>query len=318
MPTKTAAAPIAAAAASFRPLEMSSVGLMNLLPRSGVYGGRTNTAPEPTIERARLEHGIRFVTYNVNSLGARLERVLVLLDEHRPDVVLIQETKSSPEAFPRLPLQAAGYHAADHSGGRWEGVAILAREPLTIDDVVIGLPGEPDPDQARWIEAVVGGIRVASVYVPNGRALGTETFDAKLRFLETMAERAASMSEKSVIGGDMNVCPADIDVWNPAQIHGSTHVTPDERRRLAAVSEAGFVDAFRTLHPDDPGYSWWDYRAGHFHKGFGLRIDLLLSSSDLATGLRAAWIDRDYRKPTKVPGTKPSDHAPLIVDIDIP
>ena len=243
--------------------------------------------------------------------------MLALLEEHRPDVVLIQETKSSPDAFPHLPLQAAGYGAADHSGGRWEGVAILAREPLTMEDVAIGLPGEPDPDQARWIEAVVGGIRVASVYVPNGRALGTETFDAKLRFLESMATRAAGMTGSSVIGGDMNVCPTDLDVWDPAQIHGSTHITGEERQRLAAMSESGFVDTFRSLYPDEPGFSWWDYRAGHFHKGFGLRIDLLLASSDLADGLQAAWIDRDYRKPTKVAGTKPSDHAPLIVDIDI-
>ena len=305
-----AAAPIAAATASLRPLETSSVRLIGPSSSSELYGVHL-----PTIGPASIEGGMRFITYNVNSLGARLDRVLALLEEHTPDVVLLQETKSTPEAFPHLPLQGAGYRAADHSGGRWEGVAILAREGLDIEDASIGLPEEPDPDQARWIEATVGGVRVASVYVPNGRALGTDTFDAKLRFLESMASRAAEMPESAVIGGDMNVCPTDLDVWNPAQIHGSTHITEDERSRLRAVLEAGFVDSFRSLHAEDPGFSWWDYRAGHFHKGFGLRIDLLLVASDLAKGLEAAWIARDYRKPTKVPGTKPSDHAPLIVDV---
>lgn len=258
---------------------------------------------------------MRVVTWNVNSLGARLERVLALLDEYRPDVALLQETKTAIETFPHLPFQAAGYGAADHSGGRWEGVAVLARQDLGIGETVFGLPGEPDPTQARWMEAVVGGIRFVSVYVPNGRALGTETFAEKLTFLERMAERAARLGPSAVIGGDMNVCPTDLDVWDVEKVHGATHITEDERSRLRAVQSEGFVDAFRTMHPDEPGFSWWDYRAGHFHKGFGLRIDLLLLGTAVAPGLSAARIDRDYRKPSKVPGTKPSDHAPLIVDL---
>jgi exodeoxyribonuclease III len=259
---------------------------------------------------------LRIATWNVNSLGARLERVLVFLGEHAPDVLLIQETKVVPEAFPHLPIQAAGYTAVDHSGGRWEGVAIVVRDDHPIDDVLTGLPGEPDPTQARWVEATIGDSRFVSVYVPNGRAVGTDTFREKLSFLESMAIRAADLGDRAVIGGDMNVCPTDLDVWDPALVHGSTHVTDDERSRLAAVTGTGYVDAFRHLRPDDPGFSWWDYRAGHFHKGFGLRIDLLLVSDELVPRLTAARVERDYRKPTKVPGTKPSDHAPVIVDLD--
>lgn len=259
---------------------------------------------------------MRVATWNVNSLIARLVRVVAFLTEHEPDVLLVQETKVAPETFPHLALEAAGYSAADHSGGRWEGVAVIVRHGLDIGDITSGLPGEPDPGQARWVEASVGETTFVSVYVPNGRALGTETFAEKLAFLEAMAARAEALGPRTIVGGDMNVCPADLDVWNPAQIHGATHITDDERSRLERVLDAGFVDAFRTLHPDDPGFSWWDYRAGHFHKGFGLRIDLLLVSSGLSAGLRSARIDRDYRKPSKVPGTKPSDHAPLIVDLD--
>jgi len=257
---------------------------------------------------------VRLVTYNVNSLPARLERVLTLLEEHRPDVVCLQETKTTIENFPHLPIRAAGYVVADLNGRGREGVAILAAEESGVDEVVSGLPGEPRPDEPRWIEATVGGVRVVSVYVPNGRAVGTTPFEQKLVFLERMAERATALGAASVIAGDMNVCPTDLDVWDTEAIHGSTHVTDEERSRLGSVLEAGFTDAFRTLHPDEPGFSWWDYRAGHFHKGFGLRIDLALLGTATAGRLGAATILRDYRKPTKVPGTKPSDHAPLLVE----
>lgn len=259
---------------------------------------------------------MRVVTWNVNSLPARLGRVLAFLEEHRPDVLLMQETKVSPEAFPHLAFEAAGYSAVDHSGGRWEGVAVAARHGSSIDLSRRGLVGEPDPGQARWVEVISDGVRFVSVYVPNGRAVGTETFREKLDFLDAMSARAREMDGPAVIAGDMNVCPADLDVWDPAEVHGSTHVTPEERTRLAAVVDGGFVDSYRHLHPDEPGYSWWDYRAGHFHKGFGLRIDLVLVSRGLAGDLRRAEVVRDFRKPSKVPGTKPSDHAPVMVDLD--
>lgn len=260
---------------------------------------------------------MRIATYNVNSLPARLPRLVAFLEEHRPDIMCIQETKVSPDAFPDLPLQAAGYVAAHHSAGRWAGVAILARSEIGLSDVVGGLSGEVMADEARWVEATAGEVRVASAYVPNGRAVGTETFEQKLRFLEAMAMRAEAMaSGPAVIAGDMNVCPADLDVWDPAAMARSTHVTDDERSRLRAVLATGFTDAFRAVSPDDPGFSWWDYRAGHFHKGYGLRIDLVLLSSPLAARLRDARVERDYRKPTKVRESKPSDHTPVLVDLD--
>jgi exodeoxyribonuclease-3 len=260
---------------------------------------------------------MRLVTYNVNSMSTRMERVLALLDEHKPDVVCLQETKCSPEGFPHRELERAGYVAADHSGGRWAGVAVLARAEHGVADVTRGLPGEPDAAEARWVEATVGDLRVVSTYVPNGRAVGSPAFMVKLAFLDAMRGRAAQLAGgPAVIAGDMNVCPTDLDVWDPDKVHGATHVTSDERSRLQAVLDVGFVDAFRHLHPDEPGFTWWDYRAGHFHKGYGLRIDLALVSAPLAERLSAGRVDRAYRKPTKVPGTKPSDHAPLLLDFD--
>jgi exodeoxyribonuclease-3 len=260
---------------------------------------------------------MRLVTYNVNSMSTRLQRLLALLDEHKPDVVCLQETKCTPDGFPHRELEQAGYVAADHSGGRWAGVAVLARADHGISDVSRGLAGEPDGDEARWVEATVGGMRVVSTYVPNGRSVDSPAFVVKLAFLDAMRERAAELAgQPSVIAGDMNVCPTDLDVWDVAKVHGATHITEAERSRLRAVLDTGFVDAFRRLNPDETGFTWWDYRAGHFHKGFGLRIDLMLMSVPLAARICAGTVDRAYRKPTKVPGTKPSDHAPLVIDLD--
>jgi exodeoxyribonuclease-3 len=254
---------------------------------------------------------VRVVTWNVNSLKARLPRVLEFLELHRPDVALLQETKTEADAFPHDELAAAGYRAVDHSGGRWAGVAILARDGLTIEEPCAGLAGEPEVSEARWIEATVDGARVASVYVPNGRAVGTDTFAAKLHFLEAMADRAEALRGAAVlIGGDLNVTRADLDVYDPVAFAGSTHVTPEERSRLERLLEAGgLVDAFRHLHPDEPGYTWWDYRQGHFHRGLGLRIDYVLTGDGLAERLVECGIDRNFRK-----GQKPSDHAPLLTE----
>lgn len=258
---------------------------------------------------------MRLVTWNVNSLKARLPRVLELLAELAPDVVCLQETKSSPEAFPVADLAAVGYGCAHHSGGRWAGVAIAYRQGLVAGEFTLGLPGERHPQEARWIEATLAGTRVISTYVPNGRSTEDPMFAAKLEFLAAAERRVRELGEAGgpiVLAGDVNVAPTDRDVYDPAAFVGSTHVTPGERDALADVLESGgLVDAFRVLHPDEPGFTWWDYRQGHFHRGLGLRIDLALVSRELAGRVRACGIARDYRK-----GSKPSDHAPLVVDLD--
>jgi exodeoxyribonuclease III len=252
---------------------------------------------------------MKLATWNVNSLKVRMPRVLELLELHAPDVLLLQETKCEDEAFPTLELEAAGYQAVHHSAGRWAGVAILSREQPA--DVVSGLSGEPTEDEARWIEATVDGIRVISVYVPNGRAPDTPTYHDKLRFLEAMADRIGELSGAPlVVAGDFNVCPTDLDVYDPAAFVGSTHVTPAERERFRALLDAGTVDAYRELHADEPGFTWWDYRQGHFHRKLGLRIDAHLVSKPLAGRIEACGIDRNFRK-----GTKPSDHAPLLLEL---
>jgi exodeoxyribonuclease-3 len=258
---------------------------------------------------------VLIATWNVNSLRARLPRVLEFVELHRPDVVCLQETKTAPDTFPVQELQAAGYAAEHNSGGQWAGVALLARDGLTITDPVHGLPGEPGPAEARWCEATVEGIRFASTYVPNGRTLDSPEFPRKLAFLDAIDARAraavAADGAPLVIAGDINIAPADADVYDPAAFVGSTHVTVEERDRLRAILADGrLVDAYRQLHPDDPQFTWWDYRAGNFHKGLGLRIDLALVADQLAGRLVACGIDRNFRK-----GSKPSDHAPLLVEL---
>lgn len=255
------------------------------------------------------------VTWNVNSLRARLPRVLQLLAEHRPDVICLQETKSALDTFPEAELADAGYGCIHHSAGRWAGVALLSRDGLPATDPQLGLPGDSVPEEARWCEATVAGIRFVSVYVPNGRALDSPEYPRKLAFLDAAAERIRDMAAGGgplIVAGDFNIAPADADVYDPPAFVGGTHVTDAERARLAAILDGGaLVDAYRALHPDEPQFTWWDYRAGHFHKGLGLRIDLALVGAPLAPRLAACGIARDYRK-----GVKPSDHAPLLVELD--
>ena len=238
-----------------------------------------------------------------------MPRVLELLEQYRPDLVFLQETKSEPDAFPHMELEAAGYQAVHHSAGRWAGVALRAPSGVPIENVCAGLEGEPARDEARWIEADVDGVRAVSVYVPNGQAIGAPAFADKLRFLEAIAERVPELVRDDrpvLVGGDFNVCRTDLDVYEPAAFVGDTHVTEEERTRFEAILAAGLVDTFRRLHPDTTAYTWWDYRAGNFHKGLGLRIDYLLATSELADKAARCGIARDYRK-----GKKPSDHAPL-------
>jgi exodeoxyribonuclease III len=260
---------------------------------------------------------VRLVSWNVNSLKARSPRVFELLAQHAPDVVCVQETKCAADAFPHDDLAAAGYRAVDHSCGRWNGVALLVREGLEAEDVQVGLPGEPDASEARWIEATVSGIRVASVYVVNGRTPDDPMFEVKLDFLDAMRDRIEDLLVDGpvVVAGDLNVAPEDRDVWDPAVFEGGTHTHPEERRRLGAILATGLQDAFRVVQPDAEGFTFWDYRMGAFRRGMGMRIDLALVSQGLT--VRDCTVDTIFRR-NNAAGDKPSDHAPLLVEIEPP
>jgi exodeoxyribonuclease III len=256
---------------------------------------------------------MRLITWNVNSLKARSPRVFELLAAHAPDVVCIQETKCAADVFPHAELVAAGYRAVDHSCGRWNGVALLVRDGLDADDVQLGLPDEPDATEARWIEATVGGVRFASVYVVNGRTPDDPMFEAKLAFLDAMHDRVEQLLATGpvVVAGDLNVAPEDRDVWDPAFFAGGTHTHPEERARLGALLDLGLVDAWRAAEPDAEGFTFWDYRAGAFRRNLGMRIDLVLADRSLT--VEGASVDRGFRR-NNAAGDKPSDHAPLIVE----
>lgn len=256
---------------------------------------------------------MRIATWNVNSLKARLPRVEEWIDYARPDVLCLQETKLADEAFPAMALAAHGYEAVHHGNGRWNGVAILSR--VGIDAVATGLGAGPDPYEgdARVLTATCGGIRVTSVYVPNGREVGTDFYERKLVWLDALRDwlaRESSPDDAIAILGDFNVAPTDDDVWSAKAYVGATHVTPAERERVAALEEWGLVDAFRAVHPEPELFSYWDYRRGDFHQHRGMRIDLALVSRPLARRLTWALVDRNARK-----GQQPSDHAPVLIDL---
>jgi len=257
---------------------------------------------------------VRIATWNVNSLNARLPRVEEWIGYARPDVLLLQETKLADAAFPALAFQALGYESAHHGQGRWNGVAVLSR--VGLDDVHAGFDDDAEPDaEARVVWATCGGVRVASVYVPNGRDLADDHYRYKLEWLARLRRGLDGVdpSEPLVIGGDFNIAPTDDDVWDPAAFEGATHVSPPEREALGGLLDWGLVDTFRRLHGEPGLFSWWDYRAGNFHKRKGMRIDLLLATAPLADAATFALIDRQARK-----GTQPSDHAPVLADFDHP
>ena len=256
---------------------------------------------------------MRLVTWNVNSLKARLERVEEWLVECQPDVVCLQETKLADTAFPAMAFSTLGYESAHHGEGRWNGVAILSR--VGLDDVVAGFgDGQPDDAEARLLTATCGGVRVMSAYVPNGRALDHDHYQYKLGWLERLLahlDATARSSPSVAVCGDFNIAPADRDVWDAADLVDATHVSAPERDALAKLLDWGLTDVFRDAYPTtDRLFSWWDYRAGHFHKGIGMRIDLVLGSPALAERVQWALIDRNARK-----GKQPSDHAPLVVEL---
>lgn len=258
---------------------------------------------------------MRIATWNVNSVGARLPRLLDWLRETAPDAVCLQETKSTADAFPHDEVGELGYEVAVHGDGRWNGVAIVSK--IGLDDVVRGLVGEPGyPEtEARAVAATCGGVRLWSVYVPNGREPGHDHYAYKLAWLaalrDTVAADLATHPHLAVLG-DFNVAPTDDDVWDAAAFADSTHVTPPERAALEALRATGLVDVVpRPLKYDRP-FTYWDYRAGMFHKNFGMRIDLVYATSAVAGAVRDAYVDRNARK-----GTGPSDHAPVVVDIEL-
>ncbi|HKA24852.1 MAG TPA: exodeoxyribonuclease III [Candidatus Eisenbacteria bacterium] len=270
---------------------------------------------------------MRIATWNVNSLKARLERVLGWLDRAAPDVLLLQETKLADTAAPHEAFQRSGYELAHHGEGRWNGVAIASR--VGVADVVtnfgapLGRPrtedvGDDEPlAEARMIAARCGGVRVVSVYAPNGRLVDSPFYLAKLQWYERLRRwltESAKTDEPLVLGGDFNVAPEDADVWDPVAVHGSTHVSPRERAAFGELLRWGLVDAYRLRHPEPRRYTWWDYRAGNFYRNIGMRIDHLLATRRAADRVVWAEIDRETRKgkPT------PSDHAPLVIDLDEP
>ena len=257
---------------------------------------------------------VRIATWNVNSVKQRLPRLLPWLDERRPDVVCLQETKLTDDAFTDLlgeELAARDYEVALHGEAAWNGVAILSR--MGLDDVVAGIPGGPGfPDpEARAVSATCGGIRAVSVYVPNGREPDSEHYHYKLAWLASLREMVAAGPDATVVCGDMNIAPTDDDVFDPDAYVGQTHVTEPERAALAELQSLGLHDVVRDRWPGERVFSYWDYRAGMFHQDLGMRIDLILGSEEIAGRVKAAWIDRQARK-----GSGPSDHAPVIVDLD--
>jgi exodeoxyribonuclease-3 len=250
---------------------------------------------------------VKIATWNVNGVRARLPRVLAWLDAARPDVALLQETKVPDEQFPAEPLEDLGYNLALAGEPGRNGVAILAKSP--IEDLRRSLPGDGEDQEARYIEGVVDGVRVASVYVPNGTALDSPRFPFKLAFFDRLREHAQELlefEETLVIGGDYNVGPYPIDVYDPTALDGTICYHPDERARMRALLHLGLYDAWRIVEPRTRAYSWWDYQGRFFRANQGLRIDHLLLSPQAVDRLETAAMDAAERA-----AKAPSDHVPV-------
>ena len=278
---------------------------------------------------------MRIATWNVNSLKARMDRVLWWLDRAQPDILLMQETKLSDDDAPVLPFRMRGYELAHHGEGRWNGVAIASKLPIDPDSIVTNFGDGPvrdsgagvgtnfaeedfNPfDEARMLGAEIEGTRFVSLYAPNGRVVGSPFYTGKLAWYDRLSlwlAGAVAAERALVVGGDFNVAPTPQDVWNDAATHGGTHVSAPERDAFAELLTYGLVDAYRSKRPEPARFTWWDYRQGHFHKNMGMRIDHLLLSPPLADRVVLAEIDREARKGVPIP----SDHAPLFVDLDQP
>ena len=257
---------------------------------------------------------MRLATWNINGLRARLDYVLLWLEDRKPDLVGLQELKMTDEKFPHAELAAAGYRAVVHGQKAWNGVAILAREEPTVTQV--GLPDQEEMG-ARLITATHAGLSFTTVYVPNGKAIDHDDYGRKLAWLDALRDHLQGTNEPAkaaVICGDFNICPAPIDSWNDDALYGRIFHTDEERERIRDLLGLGFHDVFREQNPDEQAFSWWDYRAGAFPRNQGLRIDFLLATQSLAPRVRSTEIDRDFRK--KKDGLTPSDHAPVLIDLD--
>ena len=278
---------------------------------------------------------MRIATWNVNSLKARLEKVEWWLGRAEPDILLMQETKLTDEDAPVMAFAMAGYDLIHHGEGRWNGVAMAVRQGMGVSDIVTNFGDGPvrnsgpgagtavaeedfDPsDEARMLSAVVDGIRYVCLYAPNGRVVGSPFYEGKLSWFERVRrwlDETRDPSEPLVLGGDLNVAPTDADVWDARAVHGGTHVSEPEREAFGRLLEWGLVDAYRSRRSEPGRFTWWDYRAGNFHKNLGMRIDHLLVTRTIADRVVLAEIDREARKGTPIP----SDHAPLFVDLNEP
>ena len=278
---------------------------------------------------------MRIATWNVNSLKARMDRVMGWLDRAQPDILLMQETKLSDGEAPVLPFKMRGYELLHHGEGRWNGVAIASKLPIDMASVITNFGDGPvrdsgagaavslaeedfNPfDEARMVSAVIHDIRFVALYAPNGRVVGSPFYAGKLAWFDRLSRWLAENirpGDLAVVGGDLNVAPTSDDVWDEAAVHGGTHVSEAERRAFAELLTRGFVDGYRAKHHELGRFTWWDYRAGNFHKNLGMRIDHLLLTPPVSERVVLAEIDREARKGIPIP----SDHAPLFIDLDEP
>ncbi|MFH1177631.1 MAG: exodeoxyribonuclease III [Acidobacteriota bacterium] len=256
---------------------------------------------------------MRLATWNVNSVRSRLPRLLPWLERQRPDVVCLQETKVVDEDFPRAEIEAAGYRCLVRGQKTYNGVAILSRDEAS--RLELALPGDPGDEEARFLAATIGQVRVIDVYVPNGGEVGIDRYFFKLswyRRLRTYLESSCRATDLLVICGDFNVAPEDRDVWDPEKRRGKILFSEPEKEALQNLTAWGLVDTLRLHHQEGGIYTWWDYRVGSFHRGWGLRIDHILASPALAPHCTAVEVDREERK-----GEKPSDHAPVVATFEL-
>jgi exodeoxyribonuclease-3 len=257
---------------------------------------------------------MRIATWNINGLRARLDFIRIWLRDRRPDIVGLQELKLTDEQFPHAELEADGYRAVVHGQKAWNGVAILHRSEAVVTQS--GLPGQ-EPMGARLLTAAIEGLSFTTIYCPNGKHVGHEDFDRKLGWLDALASHLGESrrpEEPAILCGDFNICPEPIDSWNEEALKDRIFHTGAERDRFRGLLGLGLLDAFREKHPGEPAFSWWEYRGGAFHRGQGLRIDFLLATRPVMDRIRSVAIDRDYRK--KKDGLTPSDHAPVMADLD--